>query len=52
MIGTMTHALEIILKMIYANRVQYKGAFNVGDGYSQSYAGFFHTNYPGLEVIR
>ncbi|MDA8845276.1 hypothetical protein N9N60_00945 [Candidatus Pelagibacter bacterium] len=35
------------LKDVYANRVS-KGAFNVGDGYSQSYAGFFHTNYPGI----
>ena len=35
------------LKDVYANRVS-KGAFNVGDGYSKSYAGFFHTNYPGV----
>ena len=35
------------LKDVYANRVS-KGAYNVGDGYSQSYAGFFHTNYPGI----
>ena len=35
------------LKDVYSNRV-YKGAYNVGDGYSQSYAGFFHTNYPGI----
>ena len=35
------------LKDVYANRVA-KGAYNVGDGYSQSYAGFFHTNYPGI----
>ena len=36
------------LKDVYSNRV-YKGAYNVGDGYSQSYAGFFHTNYPGIK---
>ena len=35
------------LKDVYANRVS-KGAYNVGDGYSQSYAGFFHTGYPGI----
>ena len=35
------------LKDVYANRVA-KGVYNVGDGYSQSYAGFFHTNYPGI----
>jgi len=35
------------LKDVYANRVS-KGAFNVGDGYSQSYAGFFHTSYPSI----
>ena len=35
------------LKDVYSNRVA-KGAYNVGDGYSQSYAGFFHTNYPGI----
>ena len=35
------------LKDVYANRVS-KGAYNVGDGYSQSYAGFFHTDYPGI----
>ena len=35
------------LKEVYANRVP-KGAYNTGDGYSKSYAGFFHTNYPGI----
>ena len=25
-----------------------KGSNNMGDGYSKSYAGFFHTNYPGI----
>ena len=35
------------LKDVYANKVP-KGAYNVGDGYSQSYAGFFHTGYPGI----
>ena len=35
------------LKDVYANRVS-KGAYNIGDGYSQSYAGFFHTNYAGI----
>ena len=35
------------LKDVYANRVS-KGAYNIGDGYSQSYAGFFHTNYSGI----
>ena len=34
------------LKEVYANRVN-KG-YNQGDGYSKSYAGFFHTNYPGI----
>jgi hypothetical protein len=35
------------LKDVYANRVS-KGSNNMGDGYSKSYAGFFHTNYPGI----
>ena len=35
------------LKDVYANRVS-KGVYNIGDGYSKSYAGFFHTNYPGI----
>ena len=34
------------LKDVYANRV-IKG-YKQGDGYSKSYAGFFHTNYPGI----
>ena len=34
------------LKDVYANRVN-KG-YNQGDGYSKSYAGFFHTNYSGI----
>ena len=34
------------LKEVYANRVN-KG-YKQGDGYSKSYAGFFHTNYPGI----
>lgn len=34
------------LKDVYANRVN-KGYIQ-GDGYSKSYAGFFHTNYPGI----
>jgi len=35
------------LKDVYANRIS-KGVNNIGDGYSQSYAGFFHTGYPGI----
>jgi len=35
------------LKDVYANSIS-KGAYNIGDGYSKSYAGFFHTNYPGI----
>ena len=35
------------LKEVYANRVP-KGAYNTGDGYSQGYAGFFHTDFPGI----
>ena len=35
------------LKDVYANRVS-KGSNNMGDGYSKSYAGFFHTNYSGI----
>ena len=35
------------LKDVYANRV-FKGEYNMGDGYSKSYAGFFHTSYPGM----
>ena len=34
------------LKDVYANRVN-KGYIQ-GDGYSKSYAGFFHTNYSGI----
>ena len=34
------------LKDVYANRVP-KG-YKQGDGYSKSYAGFFHVNYPGI----
>ena len=33
------------LKDIYKSRVK-KGKNNMGDGFSTSYAGFFHTNYP------
>ena len=35
------------LKDVYANSIS-KGAYNIGDGYSKSYAGFFHTDYPGI----
>ena len=35
------------LRDVYANRIS-KGSYNMGDGYSKSYAGFFHTNYPGI----
>jgi hypothetical protein len=35
------------LKDVYANRVS-KGSNNRGDGYSKSYAGFFHTDYSGI----
>ena len=35
------------LKEVYANRVP-KGAYNTGDGYSQGYGGFFHTDFPGI----
>ena len=36
------------LKDIYKSRVK-KGKYNMGDGYSQSYAGFFHTGYPNVK---
>ena len=36
------------LKDIYKSRVK-KGKYNIGDGYSQSYAGFFHTGYPNVK---
>ena len=36
------------LKDIYKSRVK-KGKYNMGDGYSQSYAGFFHTDYPNVK---
>ena len=36
------------LKDIYKSRVK-KGKYNMGDGYSQSYAGFFHTGYPNVQ---
>ena len=35
------------LRDVYANRTS-KGSHNMGDGYSKFYAGFFHTNYPGI----
>ena len=35
------------LKDVYANRV--KKGYRQGDGFSKSYAGFFHTDYPGVE---
>ena len=35
------------LKDVYTNKVS-KGSNNRGDGYSKSYAGFFHTNYSGI----
>ena len=35
------------LKEVYANKVP-KGEYNTGDGYSQGYAGFFHTDFPGI----
>lgn len=35
------------LKDIYANRIS-KGSKNWGDGFSTSYGGFFHTDYPGI----
>ena len=36
------------LKDIYKSRVK-KGKYNMGDGYSRSYAGFFHTGYPNVK---
>ena len=36
------------LKEIYKSRVK-KGKYNMGDGYSQYYAGFFHTDYPNVK---
>ena len=36
------------LKDIYKSRVK-QGKYNMGDGYSQSYAGFFHTGYPNVK---
>ena len=36
------------LKDVYKSRVK-KGKYNMGDGYSQSYAGFFHTGYPNVK---
>ena len=36
------------LKDIYKSRVK-KGRNNIGDGFSQSYAGFFHTGYPNVK---
>jgi hypothetical protein len=35
------------LKDVYAGRV--KKGYRQGDGYSKAYAGFFHTDYPGIE---
>jgi hypothetical protein len=36
------------LKDIYKSKVK-KGRHNTGDGFSQSYAGFFHTDYPNVK---
>ena len=36
------------LKDVYKSRVK-KGKYNMGDGYSQSYAGFFHAGYPNVK---
>ena len=36
------------LKDIYKSKVK-KGENNIGDGFSQSYAGFFHTDYPNVK---
>ena len=36
------------LKDVYANSISKGQDIGFGDGYSKSYAGFFHTNYPGI----
>ena len=36
------------LKDVYANSISKGQNIGFGDGYSKSYAGFFHTNYPGI----